>query len=68
MPPESGSGKTCDRFSSVTRFHFFLRIYKIPDGKPENKFAFNGEYQNAEFATKIIAETHQYWKQLVGNI
>merc|ERR1719323_1053798 len=38
----------------------------IPDGKPENKFAFDGEYQNAEFATKIIAETHEYWRQLVG--
>ena len=43
-----------------------LRIYKIPDGKPENKFAFDGEYQDAEFANKIIAETHLYWKQLVG--
>jgi len=51
-------------FLDATREWF--RIYKIPDGKPENKFAFNGEYQNAEFATKIIAETHQYWKQLVG--
>ena len=45
----------------------FTRIYKIPDGKPENKFAFDGEYQNAEFANKIIAETHEYWRQLVGN-
>ena len=42
------------------------RIYKIPDGKPENKFAFDGEFQNAEFANKIIAETHEYWRQLVG--
>ena len=48
-------------------YDIFTRIYKIPDGKPENKFAFDGEYQNAEFATKIIAETHEYWRQLVGN-
>ena len=45
---------------------FKCRIYKIPDGKPENKFAFDGEYQDAEFANKIISETHEYWKQLVG--
>ena len=45
---------------------FFFRIYKIPDGKPENKFAFDGEFQDAEFANKIISETHEYWKQLVG--
>ena len=43
-----------------------FRIYKIPDGKPENKFAFDGEFQSAEFANKIINETHEYWKQLVS--
>lgn len=51
-------------FLAATREWF--RIYKIPDGKPENKFAFDGEFQNAEFANKIISETHEYWKQLVG--
>lgn len=25
----------------------WFRIYKIPDGKPENNFAFNGEAKNA---------------------
>ena len=44
----------------------YLRIYKIPDGKPENKFAFDGEYQGPEFAHKIIQETHVFWRQLVG--
>jgi len=51
-------------FLAATREWF--RIYKIPDGKPENKFAFDGEFQSAEFANKIICETHEYWKQLVG--
>lgn len=51
-------------FLAATREWF--KIYKIPDGKPENKFAFDGEFQNAEFANKIIAETHEYWRQLVG--
>ena len=44
----------------------FPRIYKIPDGKPENNFAFDGEYQDAEFAGKILDETNMFWKQLVG--
>ncbi|XP_064458709.1 uncharacterized protein LOC135369032 isoform X2 [Ornithodoros turicata] len=43
----------------------WFRIYKIPDGKPENQFAFNGEAKNREFAEKIIAETHEHWKALV---
>ena len=29
---------------------FWYRIYKMPDGKPDNRFAFNGEFKNAEFA------------------
>uniref|UniRef100_T1IWU8 Inorganic pyrophosphatase n=1 Tax=Strigamia maritima TaxID=126957 RepID=T1IWU8_STRMM len=47
--------------------HEWFRIYKMPDGKPENKFAFNGEAKNKEFALKIIQETHQYWKNLIKN-
>lgn len=43
----------------------WFRIYKIPDGKPENQFAFNGEAKNKEFAEKIIAETHDFWKALI---
>lgn len=43
----------------------WFKIYKIPDGKPENQFAFDGEAKNAEFATNIVNETHNFWKQLV---
>lgn len=39
----------------------WFKIYKIPDGKPENKFAFNGEAKNAEFANKIVAEVNKHW-------
>lgn len=31
----------------------WFRIYKIPDGKPENQFAFNGEAKDREFAHKV---------------
>lgn len=43
----------------------WFKIYKIPDGKPENKFAFNGEAKGAEFATKVVEETHNFWQGLI---
>lgn len=44
----------------------WFKIYKIPDGKPENQFAFNGEPKPADFAQKIVAEVHEYWKKLIS--
>ncbi|EDW02250.1 GH21893 [Drosophila grimshawi] len=44
----------------------WFKIYKIPDGKPENQFAFNGDAKSAEFATSIIAETHKFWQSLIN--
>lgn len=44
----------------------WFKIYKIPDGKPENKFAFNGEAKNREFAHKVIDEVHKFWRALVN--
>lgn len=43
----------------------WFKIYKIPDGKPENKFAFNGEAKNRDFALKVIDEVHKFWRALV---
>lgn len=43
----------------------WFKIYKMPDGKPENKFAFNGEAKNAEFAMKVVEETHSFWQTLI---
>jgi hypothetical protein len=50
-------------FLQATREWF--RIYKMPDGKPENVFAFDGEYKDKAFADQIIAETYQQWQTLV---
>lgn len=44
----------------------WFKIYKIPDGKPANEFAFNGEAKNREFAEKVVEETANFWKALVG--
>ena len=43
----------------------WFRIYKIPDGKPENNFAFSGEAKNKKYATEIIHECHEAWRRLV---
>lgn len=45
----------------------WFKIYKIPDGKPANKFAFDGEVKDREFAEKIIAETHAHWVALMAS-
>ena len=41
-------------------------IYKIPDGKPENAFAFSGEAKNKKYATEIIHECHEAWRRLMS--
>ncbi|KAG8903296.1 Inorganic pyrophosphatase [Tulasnella sp. 403] len=43
----------------------WFRIYKIPDGKPENVFAFSGEAKNKKYATEIIHECHEAWRRLI---
>ena len=45
--------------------HLLSRIYKIPDGKPENTFAFSGEAKNKKYATEIIHECHEAWRRLI---
>jgi len=52
-------------FLAATREWF--RIYKIPTGKPENQFAFGGEFKDKAFAHKVIQETHEFWKKLIAS-
>eukprot|EP00794_Sanderia_malayensis_P012112 gene12112-13363_t len=47
--------------------HEWFKLYKIPAGKPENEFAFNGEAMNRDFALKILQATHEHWKRLVND-
>jgi len=44
-------------FCSLQATNEWFRIYKIPTGKPENQFAFNGEAKNKVSATR-------YWTGL----
>ncbi|OAF68863.1 hypothetical protein A3Q56_03398 [Intoshia linei] len=43
----------------------WLRYYKVPEGKSENEFAFNGNPKPCSFAKEIIDETHEQWKILL---
>lgn len=47
--------------------HEWFKVYKIPDGKPANQFAFNGQPKNREFAEKTIMETNKFWKELMSS-
>uniref|UniRef100_A0A3Q4B6Z2 inorganic diphosphatase n=1 Tax=Mola mola TaxID=94237 RepID=A0A3Q4B6Z2_MOLML len=44
----------------------WFRKYKVPDGKPENKFAFNEEFKDKDFAIEVIENTHNFWKDLIS--
>lgn len=43
----------------------WFRIYKIPDGKPENQFAFTGECKNKQYAMDVIRECAEAWDKLI---
>jgi len=43
----------------------WFRIYKIPDGKPENQFAFSGECKNKKYAEEVIHECSDAWEKLM---
>ncbi|RAL02926.1 inorganic diphosphatase IPP1 [Aspergillus ibericus CBS 121593] len=46
----------------------WFRIYKIPDGKPENQFAFSGECKNKNlrYAFDVIRECADAWEKLIS--
>lgn len=43
----------------------WFRIYKIPDGKPENQFAFTGECKNKKYAMDVVRECAEAWERLI---
>ncbi|KAL4425349.1 hypothetical protein ABPG75_009365 [Micractinium tetrahymenae] len=42
----------------------WFRDYKIPDGKPANKFGFDNKCMNKAFALDVIEETHTFYNRL----
>jgi inorganic pyrophosphatase len=43
----------------------WFRNYKIPDGKPKNKFAFNDTFKDKQFAIDVVKATHESWKHIM---
>ncbi|MCP8719091.1 MAG: inorganic diphosphatase [Asgard group archaeon] len=54
----------CPGLLDTTRQWF--RDYKLADGKPQNEFAFNGEYKTADETIEIIQQCHESWQQLIN--
>lgn len=44
----------------------WFKDYKKPDGKPENKFAFDGIYQDQKETLHVIQECNSSWKRLLN--
>ena len=45
----------------VTALREWLRVYKVPEGKPLNAFALEERAQDREYALKVIQGTHEAW-------
>ncbi|VVB13811.1 unnamed protein product [Arabis nemorensis] len=50
---------------TLTAIRDWFRDYKIPDGKPANRFALGDKPVNKDYALKIIHETNESWAKLV---
>uniref|UniRef100_A0A0D6R1M7 inorganic diphosphatase n=1 Tax=Araucaria cunninghamii TaxID=56994 RepID=A0A0D6R1M7_ARACU len=50
---------------TLTAIRDWFRDYKIPDGKPANKFGLGNKAANKEYALKVITETNESWAKLV---
>ncbi|KAK4357779.1 hypothetical protein RND71_023389 [Anisodus tanguticus] len=49
----------------LTAIRDWFRDYKIPDGKPANKFGLGNKPANKDYSLKVITETNKSWAKLV---
>ncbi|KAK2987429.1 hypothetical protein RJ640_018566, partial [Escallonia rubra] len=50
---------------TLTAIRDWFRDYKIPDGKPANKFGLGNKAADKDYALKVITETNEAWAKLV---
>lgn len=50
----------------VSAIREWFRTYKVPDGKPLNKFALDEKCMGRSYAMKVVSECHISWRNLVG--
>ena len=48
----------------IEKIRTWFQDYKVPDGKPKNKFGYDDKPQNKEFTLHVIQETHEAYKAL----
>ncbi|MCO5557308.1 hypothetical protein L7F22_010869 [Adiantum nelumboides] len=46
----------------------WFRDYKIPEGKPANKFGLGNKAAGKDYALKVISETNNFWASLVKRL
>jgi inorganic pyrophosphatase len=44
----------------------WFKYYKVPTGKPPNKFALDEQYGDRKYALAVIEETRKYWEKLAS--
>ncbi|CAF0717881.1 unnamed protein product [Adineta steineri] len=44
----------------------WFKYYKVPTGKPPNKFALNEQFADRAYAQRVIDETRKYWEKLAS--
>jgi len=59
----SDVNKNIPGLSDATRDWF--KVYKVPAGKPVNKFALNGEFMDRNFTIDLIEKAHTAWNKLI---
>lgn len=50
---------------TLTAIRNWFRDYKIPDGKPPNKFGLGNKAANKDYALKVITEANESWIKLM---
>ncbi|KAF9675750.1 hypothetical protein SADUNF_Sadunf09G0065400 [Salix dunnii] len=50
---------------TITAIRDWFRDYKIPDGKPANKFGLGNEAASKDYALKVITEANESWAKLI---
>ena len=48
----------------LEKIRTWFQDYKVPDGKPKNKFGYDNQPQNKEFTLHVVQETHEAYKAL----
>ncbi|KAB1212138.1 Soluble inorganic pyrophosphatase 1, chloroplastic [Morella rubra] len=60
-----GRGERGRGSGTLTAIRDWFRDYKIPDGKPANRFGLGNQAANKEYALKVINETNESWAKLI---